>query len=64
MLKVKLLLCTLSCCLAGDLSCDWNYLSAYEFPFLSQMLLEKASGISHECTSCYFSCEVSAINRE
>lgn len=64
MLQVRLLLHSLSHCLAGDLSCDWNYLSVYEFPFPSQMLLEEASGISHECTSRYFSHEVSAINRE
>lgn len=51
-------------CLAGAWRCDWNYLSAYEFPLPSQMLLEEASGIFLECTSCYFYHTFSAMNRE
>lgn len=62
-LKVRHLLCSLFCCLEGDLRCDWNYLSVYEFLFPSQTLLEKASGISHECNSHYFYHKVSAVNR-
>lgn len=51
-------------CLAGAWRCDWNHLSAYEFPLPSQTLLEEASGISCKCTSCYFYQKFSAINRE